>query len=106
MPRHDFTALFDVYPVVIAEMPAVFTSHDFILKIARQYQKLYIDALYTYRDRPAPFMTVHSILAKGLSYRPDLVEPLGRVASKHLLGLPSQCEQWRKRQHVQRWDKD
>ena len=97
MPKHDFGTLYGLYPAVIAGMPEGFTSHEFILSIARQHQGAYIDALTTYRDHPAPFMTVHSILAKGLSYRPDLVEPLGRVASKGIFGRPGHCEQWRKR---------
>jgi hypothetical protein len=34
------------------------------------------------------FMTVHRVLAKGLSYRPDLVESLGRVSSVQIFGPP------------------
>ena len=96
MPRHDFSALYGVYPAVITEMPELFTSHQFILKLARQNQGAYIDALHTYREGHAPFMTVHRLLAKGLSYRPDLVEALGSVSSVQIFGQRSQCEQWRK----------
>ena len=57
-----------------------------MVKLARQHQGAYIDALHTYREGHAPFMTVHSILAKGLSYRPDLVEALGSVSSEGMFG--------------------
>lgn len=56
MSVHDFSELYKQHPAIIAMMPATFTSHQFILKLARQRQKLYFEALYSYRDneREAP----------------------------------------------------
>ena len=47
---HDFSALYDTYPDIIAHMPDLFTSHEFILQLARRRQRLYVEALYSYRD--------------------------------------------------------
>jgi len=76
MPEHDFSALYVHYPSIIAQMGEVFTSHKFILELARQHQDLYVDALYAYRDslregRPVPFQIVHGILAKHLLNSPN-----------------------------------
>jgi len=101
MPTHDFSALFDQYPAVIAQMPAIFTSHQFILRLAQQNQALYIEALYDYRDAkhrgaPAPFMIVHSILSKHLNAHPDLIKRLDDVPSTDIFGQSNECAQWRK----------
>ena len=58
----------------IQEMDEMFTSHQFILKLAQQHQRLYIKALHSYRDEPAPFRTVHGILAKRLHDYSRLIE--------------------------------
>ena len=95
MSEHDFGALFDGYRRVIDQMPAVFTSHQFILRLAQQNQALYVDALYSYRHVPAPFRTVHGMLARHLNAHKNL-EKLGKVASTDIFGQPNECEQWKK----------
>jgi fructose-1,6-bisphosphatase len=103
MPRHDFTALYAHYPSIIAQMPETFTSHQFILQLARQHQRLYVEALYAYRDvihrgAAAPFMVVHNILAKHLGQHPDLIELVSHnVFSTNILGGSSECTQWKRR---------
>jgi hypothetical protein len=74
---HDFSALYACYPDVIQQMQDVFTSHEFILKLAQQHQSLYVEALYSYcdslhRDQPTPFRTVHGILSKHLRIRHEI----------------------------------
>lgn len=101
MPEHDFSALFEQYPAVIAQMPTIFTSHEFILCLAQQNQTLYIEALFscrdaTYRGAPAPFMIVHDFLVKHLNAYPELVTQIAEVPSKDILGQPSKCAQWKK----------
>jgi hypothetical protein len=78
MAEHDFSAMYAQYPKVIAAMPKTFTSHQFILELARQNQTLYIEALYSYRhhshrDSPAPFLIVHGLLAQQLLEFPKLI---------------------------------
>jgi hypothetical protein len=101
MPEHDFARLFDQYPSVIAQMPKVFTSHQFILHLAQQYQTLYTEALYSYphsphRGSPAPFRVVHQLLARHLRAHPDLVTHIGTVKSPDIFGVVQECAQWRK----------
>jgi hypothetical protein len=101
MAEHDFTSLFDQYPTVIAQMPEVFTSHQFILRLAQQHQTLYIEALYSYRHsphrgNPAPFRTVHGQLSQNLRAHPELVTHTGTVRSEDIFGGAQECAQWRK----------
>jgi hypothetical protein len=77
-------------------MPAIFTSHKFILRLAQQNQALYIEALFSYRDDTAPFMRVHGILAKHLHAYSELVRPLSTVLSTNIFGQPNECAQWKK----------
>jgi fructose-1,6-bisphosphatase len=102
MTQHDFSDLLDHYPEIIDQMDNVFTSHQFFLALAQRYQKLYIEALYAYRDSEhrggaAPFRTVHGILAQYLNDYPHLVTrdpPNEDVASKNIFGRPDTCAQW------------
>jgi hypothetical protein len=99
MSTHDFSRLYDEYPAIIAMMPATFTRYQFIRKLSQQYQKLYIEALYSYRDteHETPFMTVHGILAKRLVQHPELVTLLRRDApSKDIFGESNECAEWAK----------
>ena len=101
MTQHNFSAIFDHYPELIAEMPNPFTSHQFILHLAQRYQALYIEALYTYRNIPnpqhaTPFKTVHSILAKQLNAYPQLVTNIGEVESIDIFTQENCCAQWQK----------
>jgi hypothetical protein len=101
MPEHDFSALFDQYPAVIAQMQKIFTSHQFILRLAQQHQVLYIEALHSYRTslhrgKPAPFRTVHQILAQHLRAYPEVVKLMGNVPSVNIFGQAGDCAQWKK----------
>jgi hypothetical protein len=99
MPHHDFSQLFDRYPSVISRMPDRFDSHEFILRLAQENQKLYIEALYHYRDcsePAAPFMVVHGMLARHLLEYPELIKQIGMVQSENILGLVNGCAEWEK----------
>ena len=98
MSRHDFTALENEYQQVVDVMPDPFTSHEFILELARRHQRLYIDSLYTYRNtlNPAdsPFQVVHGQLAERLRGFADYVD---HVSSTDIFGKSNTCARWRKR---------
>jgi len=95
-------ALVDDYPKVIASMPATFTSHQFILELARRFQRPYVEALYEYRCtknrvNPAPFQVLHGLLAKKLRAHDALVELVrDDEPSTDIFGQSNQCALWRK----------
>lgn len=101
MTGFDFSDLYKQYPHIINQMDDVFTSHEFILRLAQQNQASYVTALYQYRntvhrDASAPFMVVHGILAKKLRMHSDLVAYIGDVESTNIFGEPDECAQWQK----------
>lgn len=102
MADHDFTALYAQYPAVIATLPDCFTSHQFILELARQCQTLYVEALYSYRNHthrgsPAPFLIVHGLLAQGLLEFPTLIrQTRNSVPSQNIFGEGDTCSEWSK----------
>ncbi len=101
MPYESLETLYDCYPEIVDEMPQVFDSHQFILKLAEKHQRQYVEALYDLRDsqrdgRDVPFMALHSALAQQLAARPDLVAPDGREESRDIFGNPNEAARWRK----------
>lgn len=101
MPQHDFTQLYAQYPVVIEQMPNKFSSHEFILHLAQQYQALYVEALYSYRNtihrgKAAPFQIVHSKLSMHLAACTDQVKQISPVNSQTIFGEAAECAAWEK----------
>lgn len=101
MVQHDFAPLFERYPELITQMDNIFTSHKFILHLARQHQALYITALHAYIELPnprypTPFKTVHGILAKHLNAFPQLITHTGEVESIDIFTQENRCAQWQK----------
>jgi hypothetical protein len=100
MSVHDFSLLYAQYPMIIETMKDQFTSHQFILELARQNQTLYIEALYSYRhhihrDSPAPFLIVHGVLANNLLKYPRLIRQVQKYApSKNIFGEEDTCSEW------------
>jgi hypothetical protein len=101
MSAHDFAPLFDRYSTVIDQMPDTFTSHQFILALAHQYQDLYVEALASYRttrrqNTPTPFLVVHAILSKRLVAFSDLVRYDGEAQSEDIFRQSNGCARWKK----------
>jgi len=79
---------------IVRQMDAdVFDSHAFILKLAKAYQRLYVEALSA-TDGYDPFRQVHGQIANRLAKHTDLVTALGKVTSPNIFGDPSSNEQW------------
>lgn len=101
MPQHDFTQLYAQYPAIIDQLPEQFSSHEFILCLAQQYQAFYVDALYSYRNilhrgKATPFQIVHSILSLHLAACTDRVKQCSRVNSRNIFGEVVECATWKK----------
>src|SRR5689334_13595497 len=98
MGQHDFTALYSKYREIIELMSSdSFTSHEFILCLAKAYQAEYVEALYAYRNnkhesKPAPFKFVHTQLAQHLREHPKLIRYVGIEAhSKDIFDQSNGC---------------
>jgi hypothetical protein len=97
MPSYDFTTLYAQYPAVIADMPAIFGSLEFIRELARRNQRVYIEALYAYREAASPFEAVHTELIQQLYEFDALVAYDQEVPAVNLFGQRVMSARWRKR---------
>ncbi len=102
MSSQIFLDLKNKYPKIISQLGRTFTSHEFILKIAQQYQVEYIEVLYlscnrVHREKRAPFRYVHNQLANLLKGFPELVrKKRGEVDSFDIFGHSNRCVEWEK----------
>ena len=90
--------LVEVFPDVISQMPGLeFTSHQFILTLARLHQRLYVEALHRYADKDAPFNRLHVLISQRLA-RPEYnLERLVDADSEDIFRQPGRCAAWRKK---------
>ncbi len=84
------------YLGIVELMPDKFDSHDFIMRLSQENQKLYILALYENRNKVRPFETVHKAIAKRLKKHTDLVEQEGYKSSRNIFGLENRVAKWRR----------
>jgi hypothetical protein len=95
MSQHDFSAIKLHYPATIRKMTNRFTAHEFIIKLAREHQKLYVEALHAYRNGN-PFQIVHKQLAELLNEFPEVVRD-GDAKDSHDIWTNQQgCSRWRR----------
>ncbi len=94
-----FEELEEKFPEIVSMMADKFNSHEFILKLAQKYQRLYVEALCVYADNDQPFQTVHGEIAKRLKkYKKHkkLVEHIGNAPSSNIFGLTNDAAVWEK----------
>ncbi len=84
------------YPEIVEMMPVTFDSHEFILKLAQNYQKFYVRALNEYADNDQPFQTVHALIAKRLKQHVDLVKHVDYRPSKNIFRYDTEAAVWEK----------
>jgi len=96
MSTFDFESLEAVYEKVIALMPSRFDSHEFILKLAQEYQQLYVQALIEYAESERPFQIVHGQIAMRLLKYPNLVTRVGEHISRDIFLQESTATMWQK----------
>lgn len=94
MTQPHLQALYAHYPAVIALMPPVFTSHEFIRRLFQRHQSEFIDALHVYRSTGAPMRQLTSQLSRQLHQYPGLVSYRQEVDSPNIFGDPSKCAEW------------
>jgi hypothetical protein len=96
MPALALDALESVFADVVDMMPAEFDSHQFILRLAHQYQRLYVEALAAYAATEQPFQIVHSEIARRLLAHEDLVIKVSERSSPDIFGQMNSAAVWRK----------
>jgi hypothetical protein len=96
MATAAYEALEEIYPKIVKLMDDEFDSHEFILKLAQKYQKLYIQALYEHRDQNRPFHRVHMAIAKRLKKYKDLVKQIDSKPSTNIFGQENKVAVWQK----------
>jgi hypothetical protein len=97
MATAAYEALEEIYPEIVELMAKnEFDSHEFILKIAQKYQKLYIQALYEHRDQNRPFHRVHMAIAKRLKNHTDLVKQIDSKPSPDIFGHENKVAIWQR----------
>lgn len=79
---------------IIAALPGVFTSYDFIEKFAR----MYIDMFSDHKSSGWAFQTVHIAIARFLSENMDYfgVEKRERIRNEHVFGEKEHIQEWKK----------
>jgi hypothetical protein len=96
MSASEFESLEACYEQVIALMPNKFDSHEFILKLAQEHQRLYVQALVEYAESERPFQIVHGQIAMRLIKYPNLVTRVGEHISKDIFLRENTATLWQK----------
>jgi hypothetical protein len=96
MSTSEFESLESVYEQVIDRMPNRFDSHEFILKLAQEHQRLYVRALVEYAESDRPFQIVHGQIAMRLLKFPNLVTRVGEHISRDIFLQENSATQWQK----------
>lgn len=96
MSATEFELLEAVYEQVIALMPNKFDSHEFILNLAQEHQRLYVQALVEYADSERPFQIVHGQIAMRLLKFPNLITRVGEHISKDIFLRENTAIVWQK----------
>lgn len=79
---------------IVDALPDEFDSHDFIIELAHEYQKVYVRALGQYPDSDQPFQTVHGQIAKRLEKHKELVTKQGKFPSPNIFRRETPAENW------------
>jgi hypothetical protein len=96
MSANEFESLESVYEQVIARMPNRFDSHEFIIKLAQEHQRLYVKALVEHTDNEKPFQIVHSQIAMRLLKYPNLISRVGEHISRDIFLQENIATLWQK----------
>jgi len=94
MARYDFNKLLAKSQTLIKGIKEKkFTSHKFILLLAKKHQCDYIEVLVAYKDGKQPFAAAHLGLSKSLRNVPG-VKFVGETMSTDIFGDKQKCAEW------------
>lgn len=82
---------------IIKELPAKFSTQDFIERLSYRFESDYIDLLYEYKERN-PYKTVHSQISRYLSNNADklFIVKDSLVNSRNVFGIVEETQSWLK----------
>ncbi len=86
--------LLNVVPDTVNSSPRQFTTHQFIIALAKEYQHAYIEALYEHLDSERPFQTFHSRIGKHLRQAETLVRFVREEGDADIFGQISDNTLW------------
>lgn len=84
------------YPEVITAMGSTFAAHEFVLALARRFERSYVAALAEFAEHERPFHTVNQRLAERLANFPALVACAGERTVTDFFGNLQRVTVWRK----------
>lgn len=84
------------YPEVITAMGTTFASHEFILALARRFERIYVAALAEFTEYERPIQAVNELLAERLANFPALVAQAGERTVTDIFGNLQKATVWRK----------
>jgi hypothetical protein len=96
MSKDSFEQLEDKFEEIVNLMHDEFDSHEFILKLAQEHQRLYVQALVEYVKDDRPFQIVHGQIANRLLKFPSLVTKIGEHNSRDIFQQKNSATKWRK----------
>ncbi len=83
---------------IIGAMGTRFTTHEFLLRLAYDYQREYVAGLASYAEGGKPFRDLHHALVKRLKKQEGKLIKLRKDSypSRDIFGTPSHSGLWRK----------
>ncbi len=96
MSKDAFEKLEEKYAGIVKLMPETFDTHNFILRLAQEHQRLYVEALVEYVKDDRPFQIVHGQIASRLLKHPNLVTKVGERISKDIFLQDNSAAIWKK----------
>ena len=96
MSERPLDQLEEKFPEILDAMPAEFDSHEFILRLAHEYQGLYVAALAEYADTDRPFQIIHGQIALRLHNFPSLITKVGKYESEDIFHQMNSAAMWQK----------
>jgi len=90
-------SLLDLIAEEIKSLPASFSTHELIIRLAQKHQHAYINALSAKLDTERPFQSLHSNIGKYLKQQSNLIREIDKeCCDSDIFGQISANSRWEK----------